>query len=80
MKNEMELSGLYVEPGVTKAAKKLVELENDWTAANAEKEVTWQRLRGQAYNPRMVDRFNAKSDLCSMLAHKIIQHKRHYQI
>ena len=40
MKNEMELSGLYVEPGVTEAIKKLAELENDWTAANAEKEAT----------------------------------------
>ncbi len=80
MKNEMELSALYVEPGVTEAVKKLVELESNWTAANVVKEATWQRLRGQAYNSRMVDRFNAKSDLCSMLAHKIIQHKRHYQI
>ncbi len=80
MKNEMELSGLYVEPGVTEAVKELAELESDWTAANAEKDAAWQRLRGQPYNPRMVDRFNAKSDLCSMLTHQIIRHKRSNQI
>ena len=80
MKNEMELSGLYVEPGVTEAVKRLAELESGWIAANVEKDAAWERLRGQAYDPSTVDRFNAKSDLCSMLAHKIIQHKRHYQI
>ena len=80
MKNEMELSGLYVEPGITEAVNRLAELESDWSAANIDKDAAWQRLRGQPYDPSMVDRFHATSDLCSMLAHKIIQHKRSFQI
>ena len=80
MKNESELAGLYVEPSITEAVKRLAELESGWIAANVEKDAAWEQLRGQPYAPSMVDRFNAKSDLCSMLAHKIIQHKRNHQI
>ena len=80
MKNEMELSGLYVDPRVTEAVKELAALESDLIAANAEKEAAWQRLRGQPYDPRMVDLLKAKSHLCSTLEHKIIQHKCSHQI
>ena len=46
MKNESELSGLYVEPSVTEAVKRLAELENGWIAANVEKDAAWEQLRG----------------------------------
>ena len=80
MPKTSDLSGAYVKSAVTDAVKKLAELENGWVVASEDRDTAWARLRGSAYDPRAVDRFKVKSDLCSMLAHRIIQHKKNHRI
>jgi hypothetical protein len=74
------LVGLFVSSETTDAIKTLAELDGELLVAAEAKEIAWQRLRGNTYDPRMVDRFTAKADLCSMLTHRIIRHKSEHGI
>ena len=80
MPTQMNLSGAYIEPNATDAVKQLAQLNEQWQAAHTEKQVVWSRLCGSSYDPSMVDRYNATTDLCSMFAQRIIQHKKRFRI
>ena len=80
MTRPINLSGVYVEPSATNAVKQLAQLNNQWLTANAEREAAWSLFCGSSYDPRMVDRYNATTDLCTMFAQRIIRHKRTFGI
>jgi hypothetical protein len=80
MARSLDLFGVYIDCGVTASVRELARLEQEWQAADAERQIAWERFRGTAYDQRLVDEFNAKLENFLALAQKIMDFKRVHDI
>ena len=80
MARSMDLLGLYINSGITASIRELAQLDQEWQAADADRKVAWERLRGTSYDGRSAEDFEAKMDNFMRLTKKITDHKRMHNI
>jgi hypothetical protein len=80
MARSMDLLGLYIDSGVTASVRELARLEQEWQAADIDRKLAWERVRGNAYDPQLTEEFNAKMDNFLRLTQRIIEYKRMHNI